>query len=156
MKTNDQTTEIRHQNDVIGTFTTNGQVQMAIVHDLGDKDGKAAFALHEKLDRAMAKSKPSKREEAVKSFRSLYPRLEMYLGLGKPMKEVLAAFNEVTHNKVCARTFRDLLDQERSRRDRDGNPICCLACHQPLNHAGIVDSMSSSDSLSLAGENADV
>ena len=96
---------------------------------------KAMLALQVKLDRMVAKGKPTKRDEALKSFRYLYPRLESYFASGKPMKEVLTAFNEVTQSKMCARTFKDLLDQERARRDQHGNPICCDCCGHPLKIA---------------------
>ena len=100
---------------------------------------KAMLALQEKLDRMMAKGKPTKREEALKSFRYVYPRLESYFASGKPMKEVLTAFNEVTQSKMCARTFKELLDQERMRRDQDGNSICCESCGHVLKTPLLAD-----------------
>ncbi|CAN4280804.1 hypothetical protein LJR125_003712 [Pseudoxanthomonas sp. LjRoot125] len=95
-------------------------------------DTKVLQALHEKLDRLMAKAKPTKREMTLQQFRDLYPRLESYLASGKLLKDVLVAFNELTQAKVCARKFNDMLDHERARRDAAGNPICCTACGQPL------------------------
>ena len=35
---------------------------------------------------------------------------------GKLLKDILAAFNELAQAKVCARTFNDMLEQERARR----------------------------------------
>lgn len=131
MNPNNNSITIQDQYGVIGTVNTSGQVLATIVHDLTDKEGKAAFALHEKFDRAMAKAKPTKREEALKSFRNLYPRLEMYLAEGKPMKEVLAAFNEVTNGKVCARTFKELLKQQRANQASSGSHIASCTCGQP-------------------------
>lgn len=89
-------------------------------------------ALHDKLDRLLAKAKPTKRELTLQHFRDLYPRLESHLASGKLLKDVLAAFNEATQAKVCARTFKDMLDQERARRDDAGNSVCCVACGRPL------------------------
>ena len=85
----------------------------------GRRDGQtrtensASRALSDKLDRLLAKAKPSKRELIQQRFRDLYPRLEVHLSKGVPLKDVLAAFNELTHAKVCARTFNDMLEQER-------------------------------------------
>lgn len=98
-------------------------------------EDKAMLALQDKLDRLLAKAKPTKREATLQLFRDLYPRLESHLTSGKLLKDVLAAFNELTQAKVCARTFNDMLDQERSRRDAASNPVCCIACGQPLNAA---------------------
>lgn len=100
----------------------------------GRRDGKtraensANQALFDKLDRLLAKAKPSKRELIQKCFRDLYPRLEAHLANGIPLKEVLAAFNQLAQAKVCARTFNDMLEQERALRDRNGNPVCCATC----------------------------
>jgi hypothetical protein len=89
-------------------------------------------ALHDKLDRLLAKAKPNKRELTLQVFRDLYPKLEAHLASGKLLKDVVAAFNELAQAKVCARTFNDMLDQERARRDDAGNPVCCVACGAPL------------------------
>ena len=89
--------------------------------------------LHDKLDRLMAKTKPTKRELILHCFRDLYPKLESYIAQGKPLKEVLAAFNELAQAKVCMRTFGDMLKDERSRRNQDGNTVCCDACGRPLS-----------------------
>lgn len=132
MNPNNNSITLQDQHGVIGTVHMSEQVLATIVHDLTDKEGKAAFALHEKFDRAMAKAKPTKREEALKSFRNLYPSLELHIAAGKPLKDILAAFNDVTQNKMCARTFKDLLDQERAQRNRAGDRICCHSCGQPL------------------------
>ncbi|MEG2805490.1 hypothetical protein [Stenotrophomonas sp.] len=98
-------------------------------------EDKATLALQDKLDRILAKAKPTKRELMQQHFRDLYPRIESHLASGKLLKDVLAAFNELTQAKVCARTFNDMVDQERSRRDAASNPVCCIACGQPLNAA---------------------
>lgn len=92
-------------------------------------------ALHEKLDRLLARAKPTKRELIQQHFRDLYPRLEAHLASGRPLKDVLTAFNELVQAKVCARTFNDMFEQERARRDDDGNPACCVACGQRLKSA---------------------
>ena len=101
-----------------------------------DRKTRAEFtpkqALLDKLDRLLAKAKPSKRELIQQCFRDLYPRLEAHLANGSPLKEVLAAFNQLAQAKVCARTLNDMLAQERASRDRDGNPICCDACGNRL------------------------
>lgn len=93
---------------------------------------KSVQSMHEKLDRLMAKHKPSKRDQVHQVFRDLYPRLEVYIAMDKPLKEVLAAFNELSKSKVCTRTFNDMLAQERARRDDIDDPACCAACGQPL------------------------
>lgn len=95
-------------------------------------EDKAKLALHDKLDRLLAKAKPTKRELILQHFRDLYPRLESHLAAGKLMKDVLAAFNELAQAKVCARTFNEMLDQERARRDEAGNPVCCATCGRSL------------------------
>ena len=89
-------------------------------------------ALFDKLDRLIAKNKPSKRDQIRHVFRDLYPRLEAHVAMGKPLKDVLAAFNELTQAKVCTRTFNEMFDEERARRDQQGNPVCCDACGHPL------------------------
>ena len=98
-------------------------------------EAKSTSALHDRLDRLLAKAKPTKRELIYKSFRDLYPKLEAHLTSGKLLKEVLSAFNELAQAKVCARKFNEMLEQERARRDEAGNPICCVACGQPVNSA---------------------
>lgn len=98
-------------------------------------EDKAMLALQDKLDRLLAKAKPSKRELTQQYFRDLYPKLEAHLASGKLLKDILAAFNELVQAKVCARTFNDMLEQERARRDEAGNPICCVACGQPVKPA---------------------
>ena len=98
-------------------------------------EDKATLALQDKLDRLLAKAKPSKRELTQQYFRDLYPKLEAHLASGKLLKDILAAFNELVQAKVCARTFNEMLEQERARRDEAGNPICCVACGQPVNSA---------------------
>ena len=95
-------------------------------------EDKATLALQDKLDRLLAKAKPSKRELTQQYFRDLYPKLEAHLASGKLLKDILAAFNELVQAKVCARTFNEMLEQERARRDEAGNPICCVACGQPV------------------------
>ena len=89
-------------------------------------------AMLDKLDRLLAKAKPSKRELTQQHFRNLYPKLEVYLSKGTPLKDVLVAFNELAQAKVCARTFNDMFEQERARRDHDSNAVCCSACGSRL------------------------
>lgn len=96
-------------------------------------EDRTTSALHDKLDRLLAKAKPTKREFIQKRFRDLYPKLEAHLTSGKLLKEVLSAFNELAQTKVCARKFNEMLDEERARRDASGKPVCCLACGQRLN-----------------------
>jgi len=103
-----------------------GTVTMPVAAD------KAAIALQEKLDRLLAKAKPSKREQVQKNLRDLFPKLKQHIWQGKPLKEVLAAFNALTQSNVCLRTFNEMLVKERSRRDKDGDPACCHACGQVL------------------------
>jgi len=93
---------------------------------------KATLDLQEKLDRLLAKAKPRKREQVLKNFRDLFPKLEEHICQGKPLKEVLAAFNTLTQSNCCLRTFNDMLAKERNRRDMAGDPACCHACGQPL------------------------
>lgn len=90
------------------------------------------LALQDKLDRLLAKAKPTKRELTQQYFRDLYPKLEAHRASGKPLKDILAAFNELVQAKVCARTFNEMLEQERARRDDAGNPVCCVACGHRL------------------------
>ena len=92
-------------------------------------------ALGVKLDHLLAKTKPTKRELVQQRFFDLYPKLETHLSKGTPLKDVLAAFNELAHAKVCTRTFNDMLSQERGRRDQDGNPVFCESCGNRLNSA---------------------
>ncbi len=101
----------------------------------GCPEDKAMLALRDRLDRLLAKAKPSKRELTQQYFRDLYPKLEAHLASGKLLKDILAAFNELAQAKVCARTFNEMLEQERARRDEAGNPICCVSCGQPLHSA---------------------
>jgi hypothetical protein len=105
-----------------------------VIHVTAIED-KAMLALQDKLDRLLAKAKPSKRELTQQYFRDLYPKLEAHLASGKLLKDVLGAFNELVQAKVCARTFNEMLEQERARRDEAGNPIGCVACGQPLKSA---------------------
>ncbi|HKR77114.1 MAG TPA: hypothetical protein VJR95_10630 [Rhodanobacter sp.] len=105
-----------------------------VTHPTAVED-KATLALQDKLDRLLAKAKPSKRELTQQYFRDLYPKLEAHLASGKLLKDVLAAFNELVQAKVCARTFNEMLEQERARRDQAGNPICCAACGRPMKSA---------------------
>jgi hypothetical protein len=95
-------------------------------------EDKATLALQDKLDRLLAKAKPSKRELTQQYFRDLYPKLEAHLASGKLLKDILAAFNELVQAKVCARTFNDMLEQERARRDAAGEPVCCVTCGHRL------------------------
>lgn len=111
---------------------------------------KLALALQDKLDRLLAKNKPSKRERTQNQFRDLYPRLESHLAQRKPLKDVLAAFNELTQSKVCVRTFNEMLDQERSRRNQHGDLIACTACGQPLTLA-LPERSSAAASLNTPG-----
>lgn len=92
-------------------------------------------ALQDKLDRLLAKAKPSKRELTQQYFRDLYPKLEAHLASGKLLKDILAAFNELVQAKVCARKFNEMLEQERARRDASGEPVCCVACGHRLTSA---------------------
>ncbi len=96
---------------------------------------KSMQMLHEKLDRLLAKAKPTKRELTQQYFRDLYPKLEAHLASGKLLKDILAAFNELVQAKVCARTFNEMLEQERARRDATGKPVCCVSCGHRLNSA---------------------
>ena len=84
----------------------------------------------------MAKNKPSKREQVRQVFRDVYPKLETYLARGSALKDVLAAFNEATQAKVCARTFNDMFEEERALRDRDGDPVRCKLCGHALHSGG--------------------
>lgn len=93
-------------------------------------------ALQDKLDRLLAKARPTKRELIQQHFRDLYPKLEAHLSSGKLLKDIVAAFNELAQAKVCARTFNEMLEQERSRRDADGNPVCCVSCGHRLVPTG--------------------
>ncbi len=117
-------------------------------------EDKAALALQDKLDRLLAKAKPTKRELTQQYFRDLYPKLEALLASGKLLKDLLAAFNELVQAKVCARTFNEMLEQERARRDAAGNPICCVACGQRLKSARQSDASRPlvSDSLSESAD----
>jgi len=93
---------------------------------------KATLDLQDKLERLLAKAKPSKREQIQKAFRDLYPKLEQHIALGKPLKDVLAAFNSLTQSNVCLRTFNEMLAKERNHRSELGYPACCHACGQVL------------------------
>jgi len=97
---------------------------------------KVTLDLQDKLDRILAKAKPSKREQIQKAFLDLYPKLEEHIALGKPLKEVLAAFNALIQSNVCVRKFNEMLASERNRRNKDGNPACCHACGQVLKPLG--------------------
>jgi len=99
-------------------------------------EDKATLALQDKLDRLLAKAKPTKRELTQQYFRDLYPKLEAHLVSGRLLKDVLAAFNELAQSKVCARTFNEMLEQERGRRDEAGNSICCVTCGHPVKSRG--------------------
>jgi|APLak6261704052_1056271.scaffolds.fasta_scaffold00793_3 hypothetical protein len=93
---------------------------------------KAMLALEEKLERLLAKAKPSKRELTQKTFRGLFPKLQAYIDTGMPLKDVRTAFNSLVESNVCARTFNEWLSKEREfRQSSDAN--CCYACGQPLN-----------------------
>ena len=105
---------------------------IAIKHTAVDK---AAALLQDKLDRLLAKAKPSKRDMTQQNFRNLYPKLEEHLTQGKPLKDVLAAFNTLTQANVCLRTFKEMLASERDRRDNSGDPVCCHTCGQSLKPA---------------------
>lgn len=96
--------------------------------------------LQGKLDRLLARTKPSKREQIQKNFRHLFPKLEEHLALGKPLKGVLAAFNALNQSNVCLRTFNDLLNRERERRGKDGASVRCHACGQPFEITEPIDS----------------
>lgn len=104
---------------------------IAIKHTAVDK---AAALLQDKLDRLLAKAKPSKRDLTQQNFRNLYSKLEEHITQGKPLKEVLAAFNTLTQANVCLRTFKEMLASERDHRNDNGNPVCCPTCSQPLRH----------------------
>jgi len=93
---------------------------------------KATLDLQEKLDRLLAKAKLSKREQVQKNFRGLFPKLEEHIWQGKPLKEVLAAFNTLTQSNACLRTFNDMLAKERERRSKADDPVRCHACGKPL------------------------
>ena len=97
-------------------------------------EDKAMLSLQDKLDRLLAKAKPSKRDLTQQNFRNLYPKLEEHITLGRPLKEVLAAFNTLTQSNVCLRTFKEMLAGERDRRNDSGDPACCPTCSQPLTH----------------------
>ena len=93
---------------------------------------KATLNLDDKLDRLLAKAKPSKREQVMKTFRDLFPKLEEHISQGRPLKDVLAAFNSLALSNVCMRTFNDMLAKERNHRGEVGDRACCHACGQPL------------------------
>lgn len=118
-------------------------------------EDKATLALQDKLDRLLAKAKPTKRELTQQYFRDLYPKLEVHLASGKLLKDILAAFNELVQAKVCARTFNEMFEQERARRDAAGNPVCCVACGHRLNSAQRSDAPRPQVSDSLS-ESADI
>ena len=115
-------------------------------------EDKATLALQDKLDRLLAKAKPSKRELTQQYFRDLYPKLEAHLASGKLLKDILAAFNELVQAKVCARTFNEMLEQERGRRDDAGNPVCCVACGHRLKSSHDASRSHVSDSLSESAD----
>lgn len=94
---------------------------------------KAALDLQDKLVRLLAKAKPSKREQIQGLVRDLYPTLEEHRFRGKSHKDLLAAFNAISESNTCLRTFKELLEQERGRRDECGLSVCCAACGQHLN-----------------------
>ena len=102
-----------------------------------------------KLDRLLAKAKPSKRELTQQHFRDLFPGLEAHLSKGAQLKDVLAAFNELAQAKVCARTFKEMLDQERACREQAGNSLCCGSCGRPLHSTLINDTPKSNAADSL-------
>ena len=81
----------------------------------------AAMDLQGKFDRLMAKSKPSKREQTKKIFRDLYPALREHIAHGKPLKEVLTAFNTLNRSSLCLRTFNDMLAKEHERLIKKGD-----------------------------------
>jgi hypothetical protein len=101
---------------------------------------KATLDLQAKLDRILARTKLTKREQIQKNFRDLYPKVEEHLAQGKPLKDVLAAFNALNQSNVCLRTFNDLLEKERERRGKDGASVRCHACGQPFEITGPDDS----------------
>lgn len=113
-------------------------------------EDKAMLALQDKLDRLLAKAKPTKRELTQQYFRDLYPKLEAHLASGKLLKDILAAFNELVQAKVCARTFNEMLEQERARRNAAGNPVCCVTCGHRLNPAQQYEAAPSDISGSLS------
>ena len=110
---------------------SNGAKQL-LSHEPDAASRKTILELHEKFDRLMAKKQPSKREMMQKNIHNLYPKLAEYLAQGKPVKDVLEAFNALTHAKVCLRTFHGLLEEEAARRSAEGDPVCCPTCHQPI------------------------
>lgn len=116
-------------------------------------EDKATLALQDKLDRSLAKTKPSKRELTLQYFSDLYPRLEAHLALGKSLKDVLVAFNDVTHLKVCARTFNEMLKQQRSNNTNGGDAPGCRTCGKPLSPS---DFQSGSSAVAVEAETEEV
>ena len=120
------------------------------------RDGQTRFetntqALHNKFDRLLAKAKPTKRELIQQCFRDLYPKLEVSLSKGTPLKDLINAFNELAGAKVCARTFNEMLLQERGRRDQEGNSVFCENCGNRLNRSSENDIRAPSEPAALHG-----
>lgn len=91
-----------------------------------------ARVLVEKFDRLLAKTKPAKRENTRQHLAILYPRIEAYLAKGGLFKDVLAKFNEVAGTKLCARTFKGMLENERRQHTELNSNVFCTTCKQQL------------------------
>lgn len=108
---------------------THVELTAATTSALSDK---AALSLEQKFNRLLCKSRPSKRQVIQKTCEDLYPTLEQHLAQGRPLKQVLAAFNELAGANVCVRTFNAMLAKERARRGAYVGLNICHACGQPL------------------------
>lgn len=76
---------------------------------------KGKHDLRTKFDRLVKKRKPNKRALILKIFRELHPRIEEYITEGMTVAEAREVFNEIARSNVCARTFANMLGDERDR-----------------------------------------
>ena len=93
-----------------------------------DKDVSRLMIFGQSLETAVVNGKHQKNAD----FTEAYPTMEQYMAHKVPQKVVLQKFNETYGHTLHPPGFRKMLDEERKRREENGEVVACPACGQKL------------------------
>ena len=96
-----------------------------------DKDASRLMIFGQSLETAAVNGKHKKDAD----FAEAYPTMEQHLARKVPQKVVLEKFNTAYGHTLHPPAFRKLLDEERKRREENGEVVACPACGQQLPSA---------------------
>lgn len=124
--------------------------------DIGTPLGKAKAkdARLSKLERELQATESKKKHHEDALFNEAYPLIEQSLARNVPQKTIIEKFNAIYGLRLHPARFRQMLGDERSRRNHTGDVALCKSCGHALTPIADTESTMHSDANNALKEAA--